>query len=207
MKKRLIPILLLILIIIGKMIIDNKTINYKPIVKDSFSSYFIKGQAQELNPVIEILDKIKYDDNLRKEIQNYNLEIINSWLSYIDNKYICIKSNLNSCINQVEELKNLETRLKTLYSSKCQDGFTLILPSTYTNITNDLNTKIKALNKIIESPSAKELKNNEEIRKEKCNKAINCDSCRDGWCKCIYLDDNKRSETYTCPDKNFTKEN
>lgn len=206
MKKFMILILLIIIIVIGKIYIDNKTINYEEIVNASLSSYYISGSKTDLKPITDLLEKINYDDKLKAEIQKYSFTIIDSWYSYLDGKYICTKSNLNSCLTQVEEYKILDTKLKDLYKYKCKDGFTIILPSSYTNLVNTGEEKITALNKIIKSPSAKDPKNSEEIRNEKCAKATVCESCRDGLCVCTYINEFKGSEKLTCKDKNYNPE-
>lgn len=204
MKKIIMLILLILIVIFGKMYIDNKTINYEEIVNASLSSYYISGSKTELKPITELLEKISYDDKLKAEVQKYSFSIVDSWSSYLEGKYTCTKSTLNSCLTQVEEYKVLDTKLKDLYNYKCKDGFTIILPSSYANLENTLTEKIAALNKIIKSPSAKDPKNSEEIRTEKCNNATVCESCRDGLCVCTYVNENKATEKLTCKDKNYT---
>lgn len=207
MKKIITVVILIAIIFIGKWFIDNKTIDYETIVSDSLSSFYINGKTTELKPIIDLLDKVSYDSDLRSEIQSYSQSIVHSWYTYLENKYLCTKSNLNSCLVKVEEYKLLNAKLKSLYDYKCKDNFTIILPSSYTNLSNTGEEQINALNKIIKSPSAKDPKNSEEIRNEKCNKAQTCESCRDGLCSCTYIDENKKSETLICKDKNAANEN
>ncbi len=204
MKKIITLVIIIIIILGGKWFIDNKTIQYEELVNESLSSYYISGNTKELQPIIDLLEKVKKDDKLKKEIQDYSLSIVNSWYTYLESKYNCSKSDLNSCLTQVDEYTLLDSKLKNLYSLKCSDGFTIILPSAYTNLVNVGEEKIASLNKMIKSPSAKEQKNSEEIRIEKCNKATTCESCRDGLCTCTYINDNKSSETISCADPNYT---
>lgn len=193
MKKAL-PKILFILLIVGiifggKKIIDYKTFDYKDIVTEGLSKYFVSGDVTELKPVIELLEKYVNEEEKRKEIQNFSLEIVASWYTYLDNKYYCDNINLNSCISQLAEFKVLNSKLTNLYSTKCEDGFTIILPSKYTNLSKEGANKVVNLEKAVNNPGAISPQDSEKIRITKCATVVptDCESCRDGLCLCYYV--------------------
>lgn len=197
-------VVLIILVFIVKGMIDKKTIDYETILNDSFTSFYISSSKEDLKPAMELLNKYKNDENLRTKIQNYAFTIVGSWYKYLDEKYVCDRNNLNSCKVQLEEFKRLNNKLNDLYDYKTKNGYALLLPSAYSNLSSEGEKKITGLEKVIASPSAKNPKDSEEIRLEKCNKAIECNNCRDGLCKCYYMDGKNREEI-TCKDKNNTQ--
>ena len=76
MKKHL-PKLIFVAVVLavifgGKAFIDYKTIDYKSIVNNGISNFFISGNTSELEPVIELLDKYANDE----EIRNYTNELL-----------------------------------------------------------------------------------------------------------------------------------
>lgn len=196
--KFVVIILIVIMIILGKKIIDTKTFDYSEIVSDSLSSYYISGVTTDLKPIIELLDKYKNDDNIIQGIQTYSDNIVGGWYTYLDNKYLCDKSNVNSCRVQLDEFKVLSTRLNNLYTYKSSKGITIILPSVYNNLKYEGEKKITDLDKIVASPSAKSPSDSEEIRNKKCASAVDCENCREGLCKCYYVTQDKIRETVTC---------
>ena len=99
---------------------------------------------------------------------------------------------------QLDEFKILNDKLNKLYETKCDDGFTIIIPSSYTNLKNQGTSKITALEKVIGLASATSPQDSEEIRKTKCATATECSSCRDNLCTCNYVDEEKNKETITC---------
>lgn len=204
MKKTLLIILLIGLILGGKYYIDTITINYEEIIHTSLSTYYLNGKTEELKPIITILEKNKKNDKLKQKIQTYSIEYLNNLTTYLNNKYTCNKETLNSCIAKVEELTIFNTKLKELYNYKCQDGFTIILPSENTNLSRNINDKIIEWNKIIKNPTSKNAKNSEEIRNEKCTFAESCDSCRDNLCTCTYINNTKK-ESVLCPNPNYNQ--
>lgn len=202
MKKKagkfIVIILIVIMIIVGKKIIDNKTFDYTDIVNDSLSSYYISGIVDDLKPIIDLFEKYKSDDNIVQNIQTYSDDIIGRWYTYLDDKYLCDRSNVNSCRVQLEEFKILATRLNNLYTYRSSKGYTIILPSVYNNLKHEGDKKIADLEKVVASPSAKSPYNSEEIRAQKCNAAVDCENCREGLCKCYYVTENKTRESITC---------
>lgn len=203
MKKAL-PKILFILLLVGiilggKKFIDFKTTPYTETVSDSLTKYFVSGDVAELDPIIELLEKYENEDEKRKEIQNYSLDIVGSWYTYLDNKYYCDNINLNSCIAQLAEFKVLNEKLTNLYETKCEDGFTIIIPSSYTNLNKQGATKVAGLEKVVNNPGSISPQNSEKIRLTKCATAVECESCRDNLCTCYYVDkETKDREAVTC---------
>lgn len=202
MKKNVIKIIFLVfvvaIIIGGKKYIDNKTYPYKEIVDQSMTSYLLGGTTDDLDPIVSLLDKYTDDATMKSNIQSYCYAILGSWYTYLDGKYLCDKSNLNSCKVQLEEFNSLNTKLLNLYNVKSEEGYTIIVTSAYNNLKSEGEKKISGLEKIVASPSAKNPLSSEEQRLQKCMVAVDCESCRDGICKCYYLDENKNREALTC---------
>lgn len=194
-------VVLVILVFVIKGMIDKKTVNYEAILNESFTSFYISSSKDDLKPAIELLNKYKNDENLRIKIQNYAFSIVGSWYKYLDEKYVCDRYNLNSCKVQLEEFKGLDNKLNDLYEYKTENGYALLLPSAYSNLNSEGVKKVSGLEKVIASPSAKNPKDSEEIRLERCNSAVDCTNCREGLCKCYYIDGKNREEI-TCKDKN-----
>ena len=202
MKKflpKLIFIICLVGVIIGgKKYIEYKTENYTEVVSKGISKYFVTGDTKELKPIIKLLEKYEKDEVIRKDIQEYSLDIVGSLYLYLDNKYFCDKNNLNSCMAQLDEFKILNQKLFNLYETKCDDGFTIIIPSSYTNLKNQGASKVASLEKVIGLASATSPQDSEEIRKTKCATATDCSNCRDNLCTCSYVDEDKNKESITC---------
>ena len=61
MKKGVIKIIfvimIVVLIIVGKNIIDKKTFKYEETLENSLSSYMVSGNTSDLDPIVELLDK------------------------------------------------------------------------------------------------------------------------------------------------------
>lgn len=191
-------VFIVVLVIVGKNIIDNKTFKYESILEESLSSYMISGDTEVLNPVIELLNKYSNDEEIKKGIQSYSYSFLGSWYTYLDGKFLCDKNNLNSCKLQLSQFEDLNVRLQNLYNLKSDDGYSIIVTSAYSNLSSEGKKKIEGLKKIVDSPSAKDPVDVEEERQQKCAVAIDCESCRDGVCTCYYLDNDRNREELTC---------
>lgn len=188
---------LLAVIFGGKAFIDYKTIDYEAVVNEGISNFFISGDSKELDPVIELLDKYANDEEIRKEMQDYGLDVVESWIAYLDNKYYCDKSNLNSCIAQLSEFENLESKLQSLYATK-GEKYTIISPADYKFYMDQIDAKLTSLEKVVESPVASSPYDSERIRITKCATATECTNCRDNICTCIYTDVDRTREEVSC---------
>lgn len=202
MKKNIMKIITLLVfvsaILWGKGYIDEMTFDYTDIVNNSLSSYYASGVINDLKPIVELLEKYNGNEKIRSEIQTYSFNIVGGWYTYLDGKYFCDRGNLNSCKIQYEEFNSLSSKLTGLYNYKSKNGYTIILPSGYNNLKSEGDKKIAGLKKIIDSPSAKNPSDSEEIRAQKCKVAVDCESCRDGVCKCYYINESNGRETVTC---------
>lgn len=201
--KKLIPKLIFVAVLVvivlgGKFFIDQKTVSYAPVVNKALTKYYVSNNVAELQPIIELLDEYKTDETIRANIQEYSMSIIGTWFTQMDNKYFCDASNLNACKAQLSEFTKLLDKLIVLYEFKCEDGFTILLPSNYRFLKAEAEDKIAGLQKVIARPSAGNPKDSETIRLEKCNAAVDCTNCRDNKCTCYYVDENKNREPITC---------
>jgi len=202
--KQVLPKIIFLILVIGlifggKYVIDHKTYDYRKEVTDSLTKYFINGDTEDLEPIVKLLNTYVEDEEYRKDVQVYSADFIGSWFLYIDGKYYCSLGNKNSCVAQYKELDSLNKRLTALYEYKADDGYTIIVPSAYNNLTNEAASKLTALNNIINSSSARDPQNIEQIRTKKCQLTNECENCREGMCTCYYTDsDSKTRETLTC---------
>ena len=191
--KKLIPKLIFIALVVavifgGKYFIDIKTFNYRDVVKTSLTDYFINGDVNALEDIVDLLNKYVDDEEYRKSVQSYSADIVGSWFVYTDNKYLCSSQNKNSCVVQYSELMNLTTKLEELYKCKADDGYTIIVPSSYNSLKKQTEEKVFSLQKAINNTNAKDPQNIEQIRLRKCQLTNECDRCYEGACTCYYTD-------------------
>ena len=202
MKKGIIKLifvlLLVVLVIVGKNIIDKKTFKYEETVEKSLSSYMVSGNISELDPIIELLDDYANDDTIRNDIQSYSFNFLGNWYTYLDGKFKCDRYNLNSCKVQLDEFRAINNKLQGLYSLKSEEGYSIIVTSAYNNLSSEGNKKVEGLEKLVASPNIKNPDDYETERQEKCAVAVDCESCRDGVCTCYYLDQDRNREELTC---------
>lgn len=202
MKKGIIKlifvIMIVVLIIVGKNIIDKKTFKYEETLENSLSSYMVSGNASDLDPIVELLDEYANDKDIRNGIQSYSYSFLGDWYTYLDGKFDCDRYNLNSCEVQLSEFEVLNSKLENLYSIKSEEGYSIIVTSAYNNLSSEGAKKIEGLEKIVNSPNATNPDDIEEERVQKCAVAVDCESCRDGVCTCYYLDEDRNREELTC---------
>ena len=209
-RKKLIKKLVIFLIIFsimfgGKKYIDYITVDYKTVVNESLAKYYVSTDAQDLEPIANLLTKYQKNANIVKNIQNYSYEKVGQWFLYIDDKYVCDKENLNSCIIQLKEFKYLMAKLELL--AKVKGGGYFILQSTiYEALKAEGESKIERLttaskNKTYTSPE------NADAKYQKICADVNVDNdCKcntsDGTCTCTYYvtdaKNNKTPEEITC---------
>ncbi len=201
--KKFLPKLIIIILFVavifgGKAIIDKKTVNFEDVINKSLANYFITGDSTKLSSITELLDEYNSDENIKTNIKNYTSNKVAEWFTYLDIKYVCDLSNLNSCRAQLTEFESLNLKLKDLYKKKSKNGSTIINPSAYINLESEGEKKVENLKLVINNRYASNPKNCEEIRVRKCLSAVDCDSCREGVCKCFYVDKDKNREEITC---------
>ncbi len=202
--KKLIPKLIFIVLIVavvvgGKIVIDHKTYDYRTDVKKSLTEYFINGDVKSLDSIVSLLNDYVDDDEYRKNVQTYSADIVGSWFVYIDNKYYCSTTNRNSCTAQYAELDALSKKLEALYGYKADDGYTIIVPSSYNSLKKQTQEKLSGISKAIASNTARDPQDIEQIRQRKCQLTNECERCYEGSCTCYYTDaSTKVREELTC---------
>lgn len=204
MKKRIFKlisfIIILVIMILGRNYIRYITVDYKTVVDNSLSSYYITGDSSKLNDISNLLGEYKKNAKIIDNIQSHAYLRVTEWFTYIDNKYQCDKSNYNSCLAQLDEFKFLVKKLETLYSVK-GGGYSIIAPKGYQALLEAGEKKIEGLQGISKNKNYVNPYNSEYIYQEKCTNAIDCD-CRDSVCKCTYIsknsDGSKKQEDITC---------
>lgn len=182
-------VLIILFVVFGKKYIDYLTLDYQSIVRDSLNTFYSSGDKKDLDPIIEILNDYDSDSQMIKNVQNYSIELIDNWFNYLSGKYYCDLTNLTSCELQKEEIDALATKIDLLYNYSAEE-VTIILPSSYRDLTAKKSEIDTNLNKVISSPRAKDPLTSEEIRLNRCKVATDCE-CRNGMCSCSYRDDNK----------------
>lgn len=205
--KKLIPKLIFIalfaaIMVGGKYVIDHKTYNFRDDVTEGLTKFFISGDTEDLEKIVGLLNTYVDDEEYRKSVQTYSADIVGSWFVYIDNKYYCSLSNKNSCVAQHDQFVALQEKLDILYEFKADDGYTIIVPSSYNNLKQEVGDKIVALTNVINSTSARDPQTIEQIRIKKCSLTNDCESCREGTCTCYYNNpDTGLRETLVCYNK------
>ena len=195
--KKLIPKIIFIVLIVavvfgGKSVIDYKTYDYRADVKKSLTSYFINGDVKSLDKIVGLLNEYADDEEYRKNVQVYSADIVSSWFVYTDKKYYCSTANKNSCVSQYAELDKLSKKLEELYNCKADDGYTIIVPSSYNSIKKQVQEKISVLTKAISAASSRDPQDIEQVRKTKCQVTNECERCYEGACTCYYTDSNTK---------------
>lgn len=196
-------IAIIVVVLVGKKIIEVRTYDYKPEVRDSLQAFYLSKNSNDLSPITDLLDKYENNVNMREGIQDYAYSIVGSWYKYLDGKYTCDRNNKNACQIQQNEFNELNEKLKFLYAKKASvDNYTIISPSKYQSLKTEGEKKVNALNSYITDINSKEPKDSETIRKEKCARVNQeeCDNCKNGICKCYYIDNSKKDgqEEITC---------
>ena len=128
------------------------------------------------------------DEEYRKNVQSYSADIVGSWFVYMDNKYYCSLSNRNSCAAQYNELMDLSNKLEELYKLKADDGYTIVVPSSYNNLKKQVEKKVYALSNAMASNGSRDPQDIEQIRLKKCQLTNECERCYEGACVCYYTD-------------------
>lgn len=183
----------------GKYVIDFKTFDYRKVVNDSLTNYFINGDAKALDGIVDLLNDHGDDEEYRKNVQSFSADIVGSWFVYIDNKYICSTLNKNSCAAQYNEFVTLSSKLEELYGHKADDGYTIIVPSSYNSLKKQSDEKLQALTKALSSSGARDPQDIEQIRLRKCSLTNECERCYEGACTCYYTDSStKLREELSC---------
>ncbi len=190
----------------------NNMVNYKAKVGESLDSYYVSGDTKDLKPIMDYF--IEYENNIKikEDIQSYSYDEISKWVNYLDEKYVCTVDNLNSCELQLNEYNEVLAKIERLYTFKEVQGYKVITNRAHSSIIDDLKKKISYNEEIISSVNAKAPMNEDEIRKDKCNKTNDCSNCRgnngiNNVCTCVYINNGVREEVL-CKDKvDSTKKN
>ena len=187
LKKLAIFVCIFVVLLCGKKYIDYITIDYKSVVDESLSSYYVSSNIQDLEPIAKLLNKYQKNANIVKKIQNYSYEKVGQWFLYIDKKFVCDEKNYNSCVSQLKEFELLTLKLKSLKDVK-GGGYFIILPTAYDALLDEADKKVTSLTTISKNRSYTSPDNSETIYQRKCSSVKVDDDCqcRDGICTCSY---------------------
>ena len=202
MKKKIITICIILALVafafFGKKYIDDRYYDYRLDIEKGIDSYFVNGDFSSLDDSIKLLDKYKNNDEVRRGIQNYSTDYIKKQFQYVQNKYLCDIRNLSACKILFEDLKLLVKKVDGVYSKKTNDGYTLMLASSYNQLKSEINKKITSVETVINNPNSTYAPSAEDLYERNCAIATDCDNCRDGICSCYYLDKDNIKNSIVC---------
>ena len=89
---------------------------------------------------------------------------------------------------QYKELMDLSNKLEELYKLKADDGYTIVVPSSYNNLKKQVEKKVYALSNAMASNGSRDPQDIEQIRLKKCQLTNECERCYEGACVCYYTD-------------------
>ncbi len=186
--KLIILVLVIVTIIVGKKVIDNKTYDFSSEVRESLNKYFSSGNTKDLDKIIKIIDENEKDRAYVDRIEDFASEEVEKMYAYVSNKYLCDKNNLNACPQALEEIKELNKKIDDLYEYKSKEGSLIINPSTYKTLQRNGQEKEKNIESVIKSFASKNAPTSEAIRLERCEKATecNCNNNASKTCQCKY---------------------
>ena len=90
------------------------------------------------------------------------------------------------------------TKIIKIRSTNPVEGYTIIDGKDIKLLQDDCESRQKDIKAIIDNKDSTRPKNYDEIRKEKCLKAKECDECKKGICSCTYVNASNRKETIMC---------
>ena len=185
--KLIILVLIIVTIIVGKKVIDNKTYDFSSEVRESLNKYFSSGNTKDLDKIINIIDENEKDRAYVDRIEDFASEEVEKMYAYVSNKYLCDKNNLNACAQALEEIKELNKKIDDLYEYKSKEGSLIINPSTYKTLQRNGQEKEKNIESVIKSFASKNAPTSESIRLQRCEQAIEC-NCNNSskTCQCKY---------------------
>lgn len=203
MKKKIIFVIAGIVLVIlffvgGRSFYLNKMLNYNAIVKDTINLYYVTEKTADLEPISELFEKYKGNDEVRNKIQEYSYEMVNDWFVYYTTKTVCDINNSNTCKAMASELEQLLPKISKLYNYREIDGYTIISDAAFELLESQINKKIEDIDNILKDPNAKRPLNEAEIRENKCNSTNDCTNCRDGVCTCTYTNTSGAKEELVC---------
>ncbi len=201
--KILIIVAVIATVIIGKKIIDNKTYDFTSEVKTSLNKYFASGNTKDLDKIIKLIDANEKDRDYIGRLEDFASEEVEKMYTYISDKYLCDKNNLNACEQALVEVQNLNQKIEDLYEYKSKDGSVIINPSTYKTLQRNGQEKEKNIESVIKSYASKNAPDSENIRLEKCEKATDCNcNASSKTCQCKYTI-GKSNFTLVCENKDY----
>jgi len=188
-------------IFLGKKFIDDYAMDNSDVINDSLKKYYVSGLASDLEPILDLLDKYSSIDSKKQDIQVTAVEYIDDWYNYVQLKFLCDTSNLNTCSTQLDEVDLIEQRIETLYNTRTGDGITIILPSHYQALVTKVSQIKEKITDVTDSYRSKNASTSEDIRLERCSE-VNLSNCscssNSNYCTCSYIDEDKNSFMIYC---------
>lgn len=199
-----------IIIIIFKIAYKDKTYDYKVVIDYTFNRFYITGDPADLGKALDLLNAVKKNEDMVMNIQAYSRETVDSWVSYLKNKYVCDLHSVNACRNQYSELDTLlatertpnkVSKLDVLHEFKNENGDSLLSSYDYGNFVNEI-TKLKTnIMDICNSPSATYPISETTKANNICrglSKEKDCSCSYNNTCSCEYNEEGK-NKTIVCP--------
>lgn len=199
MKNKIITVVIIIILgvgvfFLGKSYYYNNIYNYPKIINQSLEKFYISGETSDLDPIGVVLDKYNNNEKKLADVQDTVYKILVGWVDYLNNKYICDNSNVNSCRLYYNDLVNLKANIRKVYVYRA----TILTPDKFGDLADKLDLKNEEVKEIIDDPTSVRAKNYEELRLEKCSKVLECSECREALCDCTYVNGDNKKETVKC---------
>lgn len=178
----------------------NRILNYKKIVDTSMEKFYISDKSEDLDQLSNLFSTYKHNDEKKSEVQDRAYTITQEWLDFVSKKYICDDTNINTCKIQLQEIKNVCSKIRNVHMYKVQDDkYTIIRFEDHEKLKTQCSKKEEEINTHIKSENATIGKNYHQTRIEKCHKVDRCDECKDGVCNnCSYVNIEGKIESIRC---------
>ena len=186
----------------GKWFIDYKTFNYKATIEEALDKFYVSNLVSDLQPIVDLLNTYEKEEEIVNKIQVHVGNVVKEWYEFIDGKYICDKANKMACVAQMDEFTNVNTKLGVIHGVKSKNGTIIIDPKGYVELSSAGTKLVKNLKSRVLSAGTTNPLNSQEIYEQRCEQAVECDSCRDTNCKCYFIDSDKSRMEITCKNKN-----
>ena len=172
----------------------NNIYNYPRIINDSLEKFYVSNETGDLDPIGNVLDRYKNNENKLRDVQSKVYEVLKGWIDFLNTKYICDSSNVNSCRLYYNELINMKSNIRKVYVYRDK----IISQEKFSVLNSEIESKTEEVKEIIEDSSSVRGKSYEELRLDKCSKINDCQPCRDVLCNCTYVNNDGTKETVRC---------
>ena len=176
---------------------------WENVVHVQLEKFYIDNKAEDLDVIAKLYETYSFDEEYMGKIQNKSNETVKKWFDNIKNKYICNLENYNTCLLYKKDLEDLiNGTLYDLYKHDGYKNYNIISWDTYNVIKGEYDKIIQEIETIEKNPNKSRQKDYEQLRKEKCAAATECNECKNNLCICTYIDPTgSKKEFVTCKEE------